>query len=156
LDSDSTSFQTCFLNLLLEFTRTTYSGNIYRIGLPDWLTRISLGQLTQSSPECLIRLQQCLSGLICSYLTESPYPILLPIGLLLTRPYTVLPNQISLPDPFSVRLLPTRLYPTTLSDFLTRPDYPPMHIPSSRFAPCNILWCNNEAFTKRRSAVGIQ
>jgi hypothetical protein len=51
---DTTSILTCFLNLLLEFIRTTYSGNLYPIGLPDWLTRISLRQLTRPSSECLI------------------------------------------------------------------------------------------------------
>jgi hypothetical protein len=74
------------------------------------------GQLTRSSPECLIRLHQCLSGLICLYPTESLYPILLPIGLLLTRSY-----------------------PATLLDFLTRSfldrtsDYPiiPGHLTQS-------------------------
>jgi hypothetical protein len=132
--SDSTSIRTCFLNLLLEFTQTTYPGNPYPIGLRNWLT--------QTSPECLIRSHQCLSSLICSYPAESPYPILLPLGLLLTRPYTVLPDRITLPDPFPVGLLPTRSYSATLPDFLTQPSYPLMHIPSSRPPPCSILWCN--------------
>jgi hypothetical protein len=35
LDSDSISIRTCFLNLLLEFTRTTYPGNLHPIGLPE-------------------------------------------------------------------------------------------------------------------------
>jgi hypothetical protein len=68
----------------------------------------------------LIRSHQCLSGLICSYPAESPYPILLLIGLLLTRSYTVLLDRITLPDTLLIGLLPTRLYPATLPDFLTR------------------------------------
>jgi hypothetical protein len=53
-------------------------------------------QLTRSSPECLIRSHQCLSGLICSYPAELLYPILLPIGLPLTRPYlTTLPDFLT-------------------------------------------------------------
>jgi hypothetical protein len=87
--------------------------------------------LTQMPYPSLIRLHQCLSGLICSYPAESPHPILLLIGLLLTGPYTVLPDRTTLPDPFPIGLLPTRSYPTTLPNFLTRPGYPPMHIPST-------------------------
>jgi hypothetical protein len=39
-----------------------------------------------------------LPGLTRSYSAGLPYPILLPVGLLLTRPYTVLPGRITLPD----------------------------------------------------------
>jgi hypothetical protein len=39
-----------------------------------------------------------LTGLIRSYPTELRYPILLPIGLLLTQPYTILPGRITLLD----------------------------------------------------------
>jgi hypothetical protein len=103
LDSDSTSLRTCFLNFLPEFTRTTYPGNLYPIGLPNWLTQISPEQLTRSSPKCLIRALShhinvypvlyvhtrlnhltrffsrsdfYLPGLTRSYPTELPYPIL--------------------------------------------------------------------------------
>jgi hypothetical protein len=47
LDSNSISIQTCFLNLLLEFTQTTYPGNLCPIGLPD---------LTQSAYRNLARI----------------------------------------------------------------------------------------------------
>jgi hypothetical protein len=60
-------------------------------------------------------------GLIRPYPTESPYPILLPIRLLLTRPYMVLPGRITLPNLFPIKLLPTRSYPATVPDFLARP-----------------------------------
>jgi hypothetical protein len=55
----------------------------------------------------LTRLHQRLLGLIRSYPVELPYPILLSIGLLLTRPYKVLPSRITLLDPFPIGLLPT-------------------------------------------------
>jgi hypothetical protein len=55
LDSDSTSIWTCFLNLLLEFIRTTY---------------LILTRLPYPS---LIWLHQCLSGVICSYPAELLY-----------------------------------------------------------------------------------
>jgi hypothetical protein len=144
LDLNTTSIRTCFLNLLLEFSRTTYLCNLYPIGLPDWLKRISPGQLTRSSPECLIRLHQCLSGLICSYSAESPYPILLPIGLLLTYPALhglTRPNYLtrSFPDHTSAHPI--------IPNFLTRSGYPPMHILSSHPRPCNILWCNTAHVT---------
>jgi hypothetical protein len=130
LDSDSISIQTCFINLLLEFIRTTYPGNLYPIGLPD-LTRsayrILPEQLTRTPPEHLTRAHQCLPGLIRSYPAELPYLILLPIGLLLTRPYTVSPNRVTLPDLFSVRLLPTQSYSATLPDFLTQPGNTLLH-----------------------------
>jgi hypothetical protein len=35
LDLDSISIWTCFLNLILEFIQTTYSGNLYPIVLPE-------------------------------------------------------------------------------------------------------------------------
>jgi hypothetical protein len=38
------------------------------------------------------------------------YPILLMIGLLLTRPYMVLPGRITIPDLFSIGLLHTWPY----------------------------------------------
>jgi hypothetical protein len=66
---------------------------------------------------------------------------------LLTRHYTVLPDRIILPDLFPIALLPTRSYPATLPDFLTRSGYPLMYIPSSHPPPCNILWCNTAHVT---------
>jgi hypothetical protein len=53
----------------------------------------------------------------------------------LTRSY---PAELS----YSIRLLPTRSYLTTLLDFLTRSDYPLMHTPSNRHPLCHILLCN--------------
>jgi hypothetical protein len=143
LDSDSISIRTCFLNLLLEFIRTTYLGNLYPIGLPESHpnslpelhpsalperhTRILLEQLARTPPEHLTRSHQCLLGLIRSYPAELPYPILLLVGLILIRPYTVLPGQITLPNLFPIGLLPTRSYPATLPDFLTRPGNTSLH-----------------------------
>jgi hypothetical protein len=147
LDSDSISIWTCFLNLLLEFIRTGYPVNLYPIGLPNRLTRIPLEQLSRTPLERLTRSHQCLPGLICSYPVELPYLILLPIGLLLTRPYVVLPGRITLPDSspdqtstYSVLhdltwpnyLTPSLLdqtsaYPGTLPDFLTWPGTTSLH-----------------------------
>jgi hypothetical protein len=126
LDSDSVSIQTCFLNLLLEFTRTSYLGNLYPIGLPDLtrsaylnLTRTAYLNFTQAPYPSLTRSYQYLPGLICSYPAELPYPILLPIRLLLTRPYMVLPGRITLLGLFPIGLLPIRSYPATLPDRVT-------------------------------------
>jgi hypothetical protein len=95
-----------FLSSPGQLIRVTFTLSAYPI-LPDQLTQISPEQLTQNSPERLTRSHQYLAGLIHSYPTELLYPILLPIGLLLTRPYTVLPDRITLPDIFQIRLLPT-------------------------------------------------
>jgi hypothetical protein len=127
LDLDSISIQTCFLNLFLEFIRTTYPGNLYPIGLPD-LTRLAYPNLartaysksTQAPYSSLAQSHQCIPGLIHSYSAELSYPFLLPIRLLLTQPYTVLPGRITLPDLLPIELLSTRSYPATLLDFLTR------------------------------------
>jgi hypothetical protein len=97
LDSDSTSIRTCFLNLLHEFTRTTYP-------ILTWMLYLSF-----------IRLHQCLSGLICSYPTELLYPILLSIGHLLNRSYSV-----------------------TLSDFLTRSF--PDQTSNYQIVPSHLIW----------------
>jgi hypothetical protein len=140
LDSDSILIWTCFLNLLLEFTRTTYSGNLHPFGLPDltWsaypnLARITYPIFIRASYPSLTGLHQCLLGLIRPYPVESPYPILLPIRLLLIWPYTVLPDRITLPNFFwSDFCLPDRTrppYPTSLpgrvtlrcTQLLTRP-----------------------------------
>jgi hypothetical protein len=129
LNSDSTLIWTCFLNLLLKFTRITYLGNLYPIGLPDWLTRISPGQLTRSSSECLIQAlfdhinvystlyvhtrpnlltrffsqsDFYLPSLTRSYPTELPYPILSRSDFCLpdrTQP----PYLTSLPDRITLR-----------------------------------------------------
>jgi hypothetical protein len=154
LDLDSILIWTCFLNLLLEFIQTTYPGNLYPIGSPNRLTRILPEQLTRTPPECLTRALPdrinaypasfihiwpnyltrffsrsdfYLPGLTRSYPPELPYPILLLIGLLLARPYTVLPGRVTLPDLFPIRLLSTRSYPATLPDFLTRPGNTSLH-----------------------------
>jgi hypothetical protein len=86
-----------FLNSFKQLTRVTFTLSAYPIS-PDWLTWIMPEQLTWTPSECLTRSHQCLPGLIHSYPAELLYLILLPIGLLLTRPYTVLPGQITLPD----------------------------------------------------------
>jgi hypothetical protein len=54
-------------------------------------------------------------------------PDLFPIRLQSTRPYTILPGRITLPDHFPIGLLPTRLYPATLPDFLTRSSNTSLH-----------------------------
>jgi hypothetical protein len=91
------------------------------------LTRSAYPNLARTPYPSLTRSHQCLPGLICSYPTESCYHILLSIGLLLTWPYTVLPGRITLPDPFPIGFLPTRSYPATLLDFLTRPGNTSLH-----------------------------
>jgi hypothetical protein len=126
LDSDSISIQTCFLNLFLEFTRTTYLGNLYLSAYPN-LARTAYLNFIRAPYPSLSRSHQCLPGLIRSYLAELPYPILLPIELLLTRPYTVLPGRITLLDLFSIGLLPTQSYPATVPDILTRPGNTSLH-----------------------------
>jgi hypothetical protein len=126
LDLDSISIRTCFLNILLEFIRTTYPGNLYPIGLPDLtrsaylnLARTAYPNSTRAPYLSLTRSHQCLPSLIHSYPAELSYLILLPIKLLLTRPYTVLPGRITLPDLFWIRLLPTRSYLATLPGRVT-------------------------------------
>jgi hypothetical protein len=59
--------------------------------------------------------------------TLSTYPILPPIGLLLIRPYTFIPGQITLPNLFPIKLLPTQSYPATLPAFLTRSGNTSLH-----------------------------
>jgi hypothetical protein len=115
-----------FLNSSGHLTRVTFALSAYPISI-DRLTRILPEHLTQTPPERLTRLVQCLPSLIRSYPAELSYPILLLIGLLLTQSYTVLPGRITLPDMFPIGLLPTRLYPTILPDFLTRPSNTSLH-----------------------------
>jgi hypothetical protein len=91
------------------------------------LTRSAYPNLTRTPYPSLTRSRQCLPGLICSFPAESPYPIIFPIGLLLTRSYMVLSGQINLPDRFLVRLLPTRSYLATLPDFLTQSGNTSLH-----------------------------
>jgi hypothetical protein len=93
LDSDTISIWTCFLNLLLKFTRTTYPSSLHPIGLPDvtWSAYLNLSRTTYliyiwAPYPSLTRSHPCLPALICPYPAESPYPILLLIGLLLTQP----------------------------------------------------------------------
>jgi hypothetical protein len=118
LDLDSISIQTCFLNLLLEFTRTTYLGNLHPISLPDRLTQILPEQLIRSSSE---HFTQALPDGINAYLVKYIH----------TRP-----NHITRFFSRSDFYLPslTRSYPTELpypifsrSDFYlpdrTRPPY---------------------------------
>jgi hypothetical protein len=103
------------------------------------------GQLTRSSPEYLIR---ALSDRINVYPTLYVHTRLNFFTWFFSRSDFYLPDRTqplyptSLPDHFPIGLLTTWSYPTTLTDFLTWPGYPPMHIPSSRPPPCNILWCN--------------
>jgi hypothetical protein len=73
------------------------------------------------------RLDCYLPSLTQSYPVELPYSTPLSIRLLFTWPYTVLPSRITLPDLFPIELLPTRSYPATLSDFLTRPGNTSLH-----------------------------
>jgi hypothetical protein len=101
--------RTCFLNLLLEFSRTIYPGNLHPIGLPN-LTRSTNPNLTRTVYP---------NFTLAPYPVALPYPILHPIGLLLAQPYRVLPGQITLPDVFPIRLLPIRSYPATLPDRVT-------------------------------------
>jgi hypothetical protein len=145
LDSYSASIWSCFLNLLPEFTQTTYPGNLYHIGLPDLtqsaypnLTWTAYPILTRAPYLSLIRSHQCLSGLIISLtdLTRSAYPNLArtpyPITSMFTRPYMFKSGQTTLPDSSPVR---TSTYTAELpypilswSDFClldcTQPPYP--------------------------------
>jgi hypothetical protein len=84
----------CFLNLLLEFTRTTYPGNLYPISLPE------------SRPDTLLDPHP-------NALSE-PYPI----ASMFIQPYMLIPGQITLPDS---SLNQTSIYPALHS--LTRPNY---------------------------------
>jgi hypothetical protein len=111
--------RSCFLNLLLEFTQTTYPGSLHPIGLPESRPNSLSGLHPSVLPEpypiasMLTRPYKSIPG-------RSPYPILLLIELLLTQSYTVLPGRITLPDLFSIGLRPTRSYPATVPDFLAR------------------------------------
>jgi hypothetical protein len=125
-----------FLCLPRQLTWVTFTLSAYPIGLPEShlnslpnphpstisepypitsmftrpynrLTRSAYLNTARTPYPSLTWSHQCLPGLICSYPVESPYLILLPIGLLLTQPYKVLPSRITLPDLFPVRLLPT-------------------------------------------------
>jgi hypothetical protein len=91
-----------FLNSFGQLTRVTITLSAYLN-----LARIAYPNSTLAPYLSLTRLHQCLPDLIHSYPAELSYLILLPIGLLLTLPYTVLPGQITLPDLFLIELLPT-------------------------------------------------
>jgi hypothetical protein len=142
LDLDSIAIRTCFLNLLLEFTQTTYPGNLHRISLPDRLTRISPEQLIRSSSEHFTRALPdginaylvkyihtrpnhitrffsrsdfYLPSLTRSYPAELPYPIFSRLDICLpdrTRP----PHPTFLPGRVRLRCtqLLTRPYPITM------------------------------------------
>jgi hypothetical protein len=70
LDSDSISIRTYFLNLLLEFIRTTYPGNLYPIGLPESCLN-SLPELHSSAlPVCIIAHQALYIHTQLNYLTR--------------------------------------------------------------------------------------
>jgi hypothetical protein len=143
LDSGSISTQTCFLNLLLEFTWTTYQCNLYPIGSPEsclnCLPEPHLSTLPEPDPitSMLTQLYMFTSGWITlsnsSPDRTSTYPALYGLTrpnyptrflsrsnfylLGLTRSYLAeLPYPILLP----IRLLPTRWYLAILPDFLTR------------------------------------
>jgi hypothetical protein len=147
LDSDSISIRTCFLNLLLEFTRTTYPGNLYPIGLPNRLTQITPKQLTRTSPNRLTRAipdrinaylalyvhtrpnyltrfffrsDFYLPGLTQSYPAELPYPIFSRSEFCLPD-HTWSPYLTSLPGQVTHRCtrLLTRPYPITLPGRVT-------------------------------------
>jgi hypothetical protein len=79
-----------------QLTRVSFTLSAYPIGIPE------------SHPNSLSDLHpSTLPDRINAYLAKSPYPIILPIGLLLIQPYTVLPGRITLPDLFSIELPPT-------------------------------------------------
>jgi hypothetical protein len=106
-----------FLSSPGQLTRVTFTllayPNLARIAYPIFIRAPYLS---------LTRWHQCLPGLVCSYPAKLPYPILLPIRLLLTRSYTVLPSRINLPDVLT-RSGKTSLHPTaypTLSNHLTQ------------------------------------
>jgi hypothetical protein len=108
-----------FMNSFRQLTRVTFTLWSYLIS-PDWLTRISSQQLTQTPPERLTRSHQCLPRHICSYPAELPYPILLLIGLLLTWPYMVLRGRTTIPNSSPDR---TSTYPI-VPGHLTQLPYP--------------------------------
>jgi hypothetical protein len=104
-----------FLSSPGQLTLVTFTLSAYPIS-PDRLTRMSPEQLIPAPYLSFTRSYQCIPGLIRPYSVESPYSILLPIKLLHTRPYTVLPGRNTSPDLFPTRLLPTRSYPATVPD----------------------------------------
>jgi hypothetical protein len=108
-----------FLNSSGQLTQVTFTLSAYPIA-PDQLTRILPEQLTRTPAEHLTRSHQCLPGITCSYPAKLAYPILLPIGLQITRPYTILPDQITLPNSSPDR---TSTYPA-IHD-LSQPSYLP-------------------------------
>jgi hypothetical protein len=157
LNSDSISIRTCFLNLLLEFIRTTYPGNLYPIGLPESRPNNLPEQLARAPPERLTLSHQCLPDLICSYPAELPYMILLPIRLLPTPPNYLIrfffqsdfylfgltwsyPTELPYLIFLLIALLPTQSYLATLPDFLTRPGNTSLHPTSYPALPNHLTW----------------
>jgi hypothetical protein len=102
-----------FLGLVGQLTQLTFTQSAY----PNHAKTAYLIFIQAPYPS-LTQSHQCLPSLICSYPAKLPYLILLPIGLLLTRPYMVLLGQITLPDS---SLDQTSTYPALHS--LTRPNY---------------------------------
>jgi hypothetical protein len=113
-----------FLNSSKQLTRVISTLSAHPTSL-DRLTRIPPKQLAWTPPNCLTRALPnhinvypalyvhtqpnyltrffsrsdfYLPSLTRSYPAELPYPILLPIKLLLTQPYTVWPDRITLPN----------------------------------------------------------
>jgi hypothetical protein len=113
-----------FLSSPEQLTRVTFTVSAYPIGLPESCPN----SLPELHPRALPDRIKSLPGLIRSYPAELPYSILLPIRLQLTRPYTVLPGRIILPDLFPVGIMPTRSYLATLPDFLTQPGNTSLHL----------------------------
>jgi hypothetical protein len=115
------------------------------------LARTAYLNSTQVTYPSLTRSHQCLPGLIHSYPVELSYLILLPIELLLTWPYTVLPGRVTLPNLFLIRLLPTRSYPATLPNFLTQPGNTSLHPTAYPALPNHLTWSGTLQLTSPKN-----
>jgi hypothetical protein len=112
-----------------------------RITLPEFSSGCLPGSLSKIMPDSLFEL-------LPETLPES-YPGMLPDTLPEPPPRSCLDTYLigltksclnSLPDLFPIRLLPTRLYPTTLPDFLIRPGNTSLHPIAHPTLPNYLTW----------------
>jgi hypothetical protein len=111
--------------------------SIFFLSSPGQLTRVTF-TLTRTTYLIFIRApylnltwsHQCLPSLIRPYSALYAH----------TRPYTILPDQITLPNLFLIGLLPTRSYPATKPDFLARPDNTSLHPTAYLALPNHLAW----------------